>query len=128
VHLLSILDQQTGCVLSQTAVDEKTNEAKVALSLLETLVLRGRVVVADAMFCQREVCEAILQQGGHYLIVVKDNQPTLRRDLEAAFADEAAFSPLRQTPIPRRATDGRIDREEPRPNRATTARQQHRPE
>ena len=55
MHLLSLLDQATGCVLSQTRVESTTNEAKTALGLLETLVLAGRVVTADAMFCQRDV-------------------------------------------------------------------------
>jgi Transposase DDE domain len=91
VHLLSLLDQASGCTLSQTRVDEKTNEAKTALELLHTLVLKGRVITGDAMFCQRDVCEAILKGGGHYFFVVKDNQPTLRETLAAEF--KAAFSP-----------------------------------
>jgi hypothetical protein len=95
VLLLSLLDQKTGCVLSQTRVDEKTNEAKAALELLKTLVLRGRVVTGDAMFCQREVCQEILAAEGHYFFVVKDNQPTLREAIAAEF--RAAFSPDERT-------------------------------
>jgi hypothetical protein len=91
VHLLSVLDQKTGCTLSQTRVDEQTNEAKTALELLRGLVLKGRVVTGDAMFCQREVCQAVLDRGGHYLFVVKDNQPTLKEAIAAEFA--ADFSP-----------------------------------
>jgi len=91
VHLLSLLDHATGCVLSQTRVDDKTNEAKTALELLETLVLKGRVVTADAMFCQRDVCQKIHDRGGHYLVVVKDNQPELKEAIAAEF--KAAFSP-----------------------------------
>jgi hypothetical protein len=91
VHLLSLLDQKTGCTLSQTRVDEKTNEAKAALELLRSLVLKGRVITGDAMFCQRELCQEVLQQGGHYLFVVKDNQPALREAIAAEF--RAAFSP-----------------------------------
>lgn len=94
IHLLSALDQTTGCVLSQTQMPPTTNEAKAALELLKTITLKGRVVVADAMFCQREVCEQILQEGGHSLVVVKENQPTLLREIESAFADTKAFSPL----------------------------------
>ena len=60
----------------------------------------GRVIVADAMFCQRELCQSVLNEGGHYLLVVKENQPTLLRDVQAAFASEAAFSPLRPARIP----------------------------
>lgn len=100
IHLLSALDHQMGCVLSQTNVDAKTNEHKAALKLLKDLVLNGRVIIGDAMFCQREVCQEILDGGGHYLVVVKENQPTLLREIEAAFANEAAFSPLRGARIP----------------------------
>ena len=96
--LLSLLDHKTGCTLSQTRVGEKTNEAKAALTLLHSLVLKGRVITADAMFCQREVCQTILQGGGHYLIVVKDNQPALREALTAEF--QAAFSPDERTGAP----------------------------
>jgi len=97
IHLLSALDQQTGYVLSQTQVDPQTNEAKTSLSFLKTLVLQGKVIVADAMFCQREICEQIIDSGGDYFFVVKDNQPALLRDVELAFANSKAFSPLPTT-------------------------------
>jgi hypothetical protein len=93
VHLLSVLDGPTGGVLRQAAVDSKTNEHKAALALLEGLVLEGRLVTADAMFCHRDVAERIRERGGHYFFAVKDNQETLLRDIRAAF--EPAFSPLR---------------------------------
>lgn len=91
VHLLSLLDQCTGCTLSQTRVDAETNEAKAALGLLNSLVLKGRVITGDAMFCNREVCQHIIDSGGHYLVVVKDNQPSLKEAIQAEF--QPAFSP-----------------------------------
>lgn len=95
VHLLSLVDHRTGCVLSQSRVDEKTNEHKAALELLRSLVLKGCVVVGDAMFCQREVCQEILQKEGDYLLAVKDNQPGMHREIEQELAaPDAAFSPL----------------------------------
>ncbi len=97
IHLLAAFDHQTGYVLSQTRVAPETNEAKTALTLLKSLVLEGQVVIGDAMFCQRDVCERILDSGGDYFVVVKDNQPTLRRDVELAFAKAEAFSPLPTT-------------------------------
>ena len=51
----------------------------------------GRIVTGDAMFCQREVCQQVLQQQGHYLFVVKDNQPAPKEAIAAEFA--ADFSP-----------------------------------
>jgi hypothetical protein len=92
VHLLAAFDHQTGYVLSQTPVDEKTNEAKTAWEVLKGLVLEGRVITGDAMFCQRELCQKILDSGGDYFLVVKDNQPTLLQDIAADF--QPAFSPL----------------------------------
>lgn len=96
VHLLSLFDHHTGCVLSQVPVDSKTNEAKAALEILQTISLRGRVITADAIFCQRDVCQQIVDSGGHYFIVVKENQPTLRADIAAEF--QPAFSPLHREP------------------------------
>jgi hypothetical protein len=95
VHLLSLLDHKSGSVLSQTRVDAETNEAKAALELLKNIVLKGRVVTGDAMFCQREVCQQILDSGGHYFFVVKDNQPSLKESIAAEF--KAAFSPDERT-------------------------------
>lgn len=95
VHLLALLDQRTGCVLSQSRVDAKTNEHKGALELLKTLVLEGRVITGDAMFCQRDVCKEIRDRGGHYFFVVKDNQPKLKESIAAEF--KAAFSPYERT-------------------------------
>lgn len=95
VHLLAAVDHRTGCVLSQWRVDEKTNEHKGALELLKTLVLKGRVVVGDAAFCQRDLCQQILEAQGHYFLAVKENQPGLLREIEHEFAaQDAAFSPL----------------------------------
>lgn len=90
VHLLSLLDQATGGVLSQQAVPPTTNEAKTAVDILRTIVLKGRLVTGDAMFCQRELCEEIVDSGGDYLFVVKDNQPELKA-VEADF--QPVFSP-----------------------------------
>ena len=96
VHLLAAVDHRTGCVLSQCRVDEKTNEHKAALELLKTIVLQGRVIVGDAMFCQRDLCERIVEDGGDYFLPVKENQPGLLREIRLELAaDEAAFSPLR---------------------------------
>jgi len=94
IQLLAALDQQTGYVLSQTEIPHDTNEAKAALMLLKTLVLQGKVVVGDAMFCQKEICEQILDSGGDYFFIVKENQPTLLKDIELAFAETEGFSPL----------------------------------
>lgn len=101
VHLLSLLDGPTGGVLKQCAVDAKTNEHKAAFDLLQGMILQGRLITADAMFCHRDFAQEIRDQGGHYFFVVKDNQEQLKRDIASAF--EPAFSPLRRaSPAPGR--------------------------
>jgi DDE_Tnp_1-associated/Transposase DDE domain len=103
VHLLSLLAHESGLTLAQAAVpnggEEKTNEHKAALRLLEGLVLEGRLVSGDAMFCQRDFCQQVIDAKGDYLVFVKDNQPTLLNDIKMAFAPpvEGAFSPSAAT-------------------------------
>jgi hypothetical protein len=99
VHLLSLLAHESGLTLAQTAVpnggENKTNEHKTALRLLEGIVLEGRLITGDAMFCQRDLSQQVIDARGHYLWFVKENQPTLLQDIKAAFAPsvEGAFSP-----------------------------------
>jgi hypothetical protein len=95
VHLLSVMAQRSGLTLRQAEVGDKTNEHKAALGLLRGMVLEGRVVTGDAMFCQRDLCAQVVADGGHYFVVVKDNQPGLLQDISDAFtqAADAAFSP-----------------------------------
>lgn len=99
VHLLAAVDHQTGCVLGQFRVNDKTNEHKAALELLRSMVLKGTVVVGDAIFCQRDLCEEVVAQGGDYFLAVKENQPNLLREIQHEFAaEDAAFSPLCPAP------------------------------
>lgn len=60
-------------------------ELSLAPAILAALPLVGRVVTGDALYCQRAVCTQIRQAHGHYLFVVKGNQPTLLEDLTLLF-------------------------------------------
>ena len=94
VHLLAAYAPDVEAVVAQLRVDAKTNELKAALEMLAILPLKGRLITADAIQTHREICAAILAGGGDYILPVKDNQPTLRADIQAAFAEpQAGFSP-----------------------------------
>ena len=108
IHLLSAFDHQTGCVLSQCQVAPQTNEHKAALEFLKTLVLKGKVIVGDAMFCQRDLCQHVIDSGGDYFVVVKENQPQLKRDIELAFANPEVFSPLPTAPRQQQLADRQL--------------------
>ena len=77
---------RAGAVLAQVAAPGKGEELAAVKEVLGQVPLKGRVVVADALLTQRKVCEQIVAGGGEYLLPVKENQPTLRRDLEVAFS------------------------------------------
>lgn len=89
-HLVAAYAPAVEAVLAQIRVDSKTNEHKAALELLGILPLKGKVVVGDAMFCQRDLAQQVIDAGGDYLLVVKDNQPGLEIDIRAGFAFEHA--------------------------------------
>lgn len=80
--------------LGQVAVPDGSNEIGVIPELLRTLDLAGAIVTIDAAGCQVENAEVIRSQGGHYLLAVKDNQPTLRAAVERVVeaACEADFA------------------------------------
>lgn len=82
-HLLAGLCQRTGTVLAQVAVGAKTNEIPMLSTLLDALDITGAVVTADAMHCQRDTATAIRKRGGHYILTVKANQPSLRARVKA---------------------------------------------
>lgn len=82
--------------LGSAVVDQKTNEIPVAQrQLMPALDLAGRFVSLDALHTQDETARTIvLEGGGHYLLTVKDNQPTLRANIEKKVtAPQADFPP-----------------------------------
>jgi hypothetical protein len=101
-HLVAAYAPAAQAVLAQVRVDAKTNEHKAALELLGILPAGGRRIFSgDAIFCQRDVCAAVVGGGDDYVLAVKDNQPSLAVDIAAglAFDEEkrrqaAAFPPL----------------------------------
>jgi hypothetical protein len=89
-HLVAAYAPAVQAVLAQIRVDTKTNEHKAALQLLGILPLAGKVIVGDAMFCQRDLARQVVDSGADYLLTVKDNQPGLEIDIGAGFAFEEA--------------------------------------
>lgn len=95
VHLLAAYLPGEGVVLLQMRVEkDKENEIVVAPELLAGLDLHGKVVLADAMHTQRDLSAQIVEAGGAYLWMAKDNQPTTRQAIEQLFAPEKAIPGL----------------------------------
>jgi len=100
VHVLSAFATDLGAVIGEMTVAPDQNEITAALVLLKGLPLDGTIITGDAIFTQREICQYIRDANGHYLFVVKDNQPTLKESIAEAFGD---LSPLRPSPLLRRS-------------------------
>jgi predicted transposase YbfD/YdcC len=84
VHLLAATDHTSGTVLAQLDVDTTTNEITRFRPLLADLDLIGVVVTADAMHTQRDHAEfLVVDKAAHYVLLIKDNQPGLLRQLRA---------------------------------------------
>jgi len=81
-HLVSAFVHENATVLGQLSVDGKENEIVAIPKLLELLDLNGATVTIDAMGCQSEIAGKIVQNGGDYVLAVKDNQPTLHDALK----------------------------------------------
>ena len=94
IHLVAAYAPDVHATLAQLRVDAKTNEHKAALELLRVLPVKGKIITGDAMFTHRDVCTAIIDGGGDYILAVKENQPTLLANIAAVFAEpEAGLSP-----------------------------------
>jgi predicted transposase YbfD/YdcC len=89
LHIVSAHIAELGITIGQKTVDEKSNEIPAVRELIKLLNIEGCMVVADALHCQKDTAKAIIDAGADYLLSVKDNQPTLKQDIEDYFQDES---------------------------------------
>ena len=93
LHLVSAFATTSRLVLAQQAVPDKAGELSAIPVLLDRLAadggLEGAIVTIDAIACNAAIAKAVKDASAHYLLAVKANQPTLRQEIEALFADPA---------------------------------------
>jgi len=87
-HVLSVYDVHEQCVMAQAAVDQKENEIVAAPRALDQVAIAEKIITGDAMHAQRALSAQILERGGDYLWVVKENQERLYQDIERLFAPD----------------------------------------
>lgn len=109
LHLVSAFATTARLVLAQEAVPDKANELAAIPPLLARLGaengLKGALVSIDAIATNAAIAAAITEQGADYLLAVKGNQPTLRAEVEAAFAAARGL----ETHVDRDKGHGRIE-------------------
>jgi len=81
LHMVSAWGSEQRLVLAQIATDAKSNEITAVPRLLSMLALKGTIVTADALNCQRAIAEQIVAQKGDYALALKGNQGTLLDDV-----------------------------------------------
>jgi predicted transposase YbfD/YdcC len=88
VHLLTLYECESGIVIAQEAVKDKENEIKGAEAFIRPLLLKGRIVSADAMHTQKKWFAGVHGCCGYYLSIAKKNQPSVHQDLHDFFEDK----------------------------------------
>jgi predicted transposase YbfD/YdcC len=112
IYMVSAWASTNHLTLGQRKVDDKSNEIRAIPELLKVLTLKGCIVTIDAMGCQKEIAQTILDQPADYVLALKENQGHLYQDTVDLFQH------IEQTPTHRLNTDytrtvekghGRID-------------------
>lgn len=93
--LLNVVETVRGLILAQLPVDSKTNEITVIPELLKLLDIRGSIVTIDAIGTQSAIMEQIHEQGGHFVLQVKKNQPEAYEEIHE-FMDKLEAADIRE--------------------------------
>ncbi len=88
LHIVSAYISELGMTFAQKSVIDKSNEIPAVQELLNELNIKGCMIVADALNCQKETAEIVVRGKADYLLCVKYNQPNLKKDIEEYIKDE----------------------------------------
>lgn len=108
LHIVSAQVADLGITFGQRTVDGKSNEIPAVRELLELLDIEGCMVVADALNCQKDTAKAIIAGKADYLLNVKDNQETLKNEIENSIQDDS-FRKAMDTHTTAEKNRGRIE-------------------
>src|SRR5271163_3828800 len=98
LHMVSAWGCEQRMVLAQIATDAKSNEITAVPKLLAMLSLKGTIVTVDALNCQRTIAQQIVDQGGDYVLALKQHQGTLHNDA-ILFLDDPASKITTAKPV-----------------------------
>lgn len=85
IHMVSAWCDENHMVLGQLKVDSKTNEITAIPLLLDLLDIKDSIITIDAMGCQKEIAQKIIDEGADYILALKGNQGNLLEEVENAF-------------------------------------------
>jgi predicted transposase YbfD/YdcC len=115
IHVVSAFAARQRLVLGQVKVGEKSNEIVAIPELLRMLAIEGAIVTIDAIGCQRDIAQTIVDKKADYILALKGNQGTLRDDVKL-FVEEQKAVDFKDAKISRDKTvdgdHGRIETRE----------------
>ncbi len=114
LHVLNAWATESRLCLGTVSVEDGENEISAMPKLLGLVDLQGQTVTIDAIGCQRELARAVISGGGHYLLRVKGNQPTLEAEMTSFFESSEADGFKNETWHAFEETDGEHGRIEVR--------------
>ena len=85
IHMVSAFATANGIVLGQKKTNEKSNEITAIPELLQLIDIKGGIVTIDAMGCQKEIANKIIEKQADYVLAVKDNQKNLHEEVKDFF-------------------------------------------
>ncbi|MDY3215150.1 MAG: ISAs1 family transposase [Ruminococcus sp.] len=88
LHIISAQVSELGITLAQRSVDTKTNKIPTVQELLKELNIKGTMITADTLNCQKDTAEIIVNQKADYLLCTKDNHPNLKKNIAEYVQDE----------------------------------------
>jgi predicted transposase YbfD/YdcC len=90
VHMVSAFAARQRVVLGQVKVSEKSNEILAIPRLLDMLAIEGAIVTIDAMGCQRDIAQKVIDKKADYVLALKGNQGSLHDDVELFVTEQKA--------------------------------------
>src|SRR5690606_15507790 len=105
IHMVSAWACENNLVLGQLKVNEKSNEITAIPMLLKILDIEGSIITIDAMGCQKDIAEKIIDNGADYILAVKENQASLLEKIK----DEFLFSKQIEPNVTVDGDHGRIE-------------------
>ncbi len=87
---MALYETQTGVILKEQVTGEKQNELSIVSQFLTPLLVKGRIISADALHTQHAFCLSVTRWDGDYVLIAKGNQPILRDDLQLFFSEPPA--------------------------------------
>ena len=106
LHIISAIISELGFVLGGKECGTVTDEITAFRELVEMLDVSGAIVVADALHCNKKSAKAVVNAGGDYLFVVKDNLPALKNNIKMFFEDDVSSERISTT----EKNGGRVER------------------